>query len=96
MQQEDKDREEMIDTVPKELRSGCPSQDLHEEEPDIGIVAFDDVSGAPLDPHGARAARKEEIQYFEKDFDSSYNDAEKTFRGTINIHYINYGQFSSE
>ena len=31
-----------------------------------GIIAWDDVSGAALDPKGVRKAREEEIQYVKK------------------------------
>jgi len=37
-----------------------------EEEDSNGWIAFDDVSGASLDPSMVRAARKDEIEYFRK------------------------------
>ena len=38
-----------------------PSQALHEDD---GIIAFDDQSGAPLNPQEGAKARSEEIRYF--------------------------------
>ena len=37
-----------------------------EEEPDALEQAWDDVTGAELDPNGVRLARKEEVAYIRK------------------------------
>ena len=60
--------EEMISMVPKDAHhSKDPSRDLHEEDAEAlpeGTVAWDDQSGAWLQPELMAKARREEIAYF--------------------------------
>ena len=60
--------EEMLNTVPEDLKAGDPAADLHEDDPfddpRYKMEAFDDVSGAELDPILVRLARQEEMEYF--------------------------------
>ncbi|MBN71658.1 MAG: hypothetical protein CME32_20555 [Gimesia sp.] len=62
--------EEMMTVVPSEVATGNPSEDLHENEGqwrlNDGTVAFDDQSGAPLEPMKVAKARQEEIKYFKE------------------------------
>ena len=53
--------EEMHEVI---LSAGDPSNELHEEDPYVDMEAFDDLSGARLDPVMVAAARREEIEYF--------------------------------
>ncbi len=56
--------EEMLNAMGEHNETGDPSRDLHEEPSDETWIAFDDQSGAPLDPEKVRQARKDEIVYF--------------------------------
>ncbi len=48
------------------LHVGDPSKDLHEDDPQIGVEAFDDLTGATLNPELVAKARQEEIEYFKQ------------------------------
>ena len=53
---------EEMDDITKSL--GIASTELHEDDHTVMLEAYDDLTGAPLDPEMVAAARKEEIEYF--------------------------------
>ena len=55
--------DEMIDAA-KGVNEGNPSEALHEQIDYADVEAFDDLTGARLDPDMMRTARKDEIAYF--------------------------------
>ena len=88
--------EEMLNTVPEDLKAGDPAADLHEDDPfddpSHKMEAFDDVSGAELDPILVRLARQEEMEYFRERKVYEKVDAEEcwnvTGKGPISVRWI--------